>query len=337
MSNKAKKLLLSPADHTAKLITLDLVQKTSHAAADWADHPSENALHDFRVALRRLRTWLRTFPAYLSIRKKTSKKLKIIAKATNSPRDKEVAIAQLKNLSQKLKNEERPSCEYVITLLQQQQRAENSTMRRLAKTWSGIEGKVYEDIQKTETCSDVPFVTALTEALQLASRKLKYHLEKIASIDNEDDAHRARITAKHIRYLLEPFAKTSLEVKNLIERMKHLQNSLGQLRDSQLLSALLKTSAEDFALARIDRFFKEGLAVESIHKNLKDDLMPGMLLMAVHVKKGNELLFQNLQMNLLAKKIPDLIDNIASVCENLQKISNPSALTVVEQTKVVHH
>ena len=56
---------------------------------------------------------------------------------------------------------------------------------------------------------------------------------------DEAEAHRARIRAKRLRYLLEPIAADVEGVDELLESLKGLQDLLGDLRDAQLLSGLV--------------------------------------------------------------------------------------------------
>ena len=63
-------LLLQPAPHAARVVALSLLDDAHAAAnrlrgaapsADDADGKESEALHDFRVAMRRLRSWLRVW------------------------------------------------------------------------------------------------------------------------------------------------------------------------------------------------------------------------------------------------------------------------------------
>src|SRR4051794_1842066 len=84
-------LLERPATDVSRLIAGDLLERASTAARR-LDKDDPEALHDFRVALRRLRTHQKAYQDVLgrAATKKLRKRLKKIARATNASRDVEV-------------------------------------------------------------------------------------------------------------------------------------------------------------------------------------------------------------------------------------------------------
>src|SRR5689334_25255974 len=83
-----------PAKRAARVVALGLLRDVL-TTRDRLDDPSDDdALHDFRVALRRLRTWLRAFRPVLrdTLRGKVMRRLGDIADATGASRDLEVRI-----------------------------------------------------------------------------------------------------------------------------------------------------------------------------------------------------------------------------------------------------
>jgi CHAD domain-containing protein len=66
-------LLLRPAGEAAHRIARAFLDDAAAAAARLADAADAEALHDFRVAIRRLRVTVRTYPA---LRASVSKKLR---------------------------------------------------------------------------------------------------------------------------------------------------------------------------------------------------------------------------------------------------------------------
>jgi CHAD domain-containing protein len=79
-------------EETARHLCLGLLEEAESALRRLERGEDEEALHDFRVALRRLRSVIRAYRPYLkgSARKKLRARLKALAASTNAARDLEV-------------------------------------------------------------------------------------------------------------------------------------------------------------------------------------------------------------------------------------------------------
>src|SRR6476646_3575706 len=87
----SRELLAQPAKRAARVISrsrLDVVR----AAYERFDTADADALHDLRVGLRRLRSWLRAFRPEIddTVRGKTRRRLRDLTQITNAARDAEV-------------------------------------------------------------------------------------------------------------------------------------------------------------------------------------------------------------------------------------------------------
>lgn len=167
------------------------------------------ALHDMRVAMRRLRSLFRAYPDTLDVPKKQVKKLKKLARGTNAARDAEVRLAWLTDIEQQLPQNARDG----LALMQQQARGEmaadyeqvnnkivpkvpgwiNRVRKRLRKGRAGKDGRVFGEL----------FGTRLQQALQ----ELEEHLGKLDTDEGLHEAHAARIAGKRVRYLIEGVAE----------------------------------------------------------------------------------------------------------------------------------
>src|SRR5258708_4565997 len=91
-------LLKQPVDRAAREVALGLLEQADEAGKR-LDHPDDpEALHDFRVAVRRLRSWLRAYkePLRGSVSGKHRDVLRAVAHATNAGRDAEVHVEWLR-------------------------------------------------------------------------------------------------------------------------------------------------------------------------------------------------------------------------------------------------
>jgi CYTH domain-containing protein len=78
------------------------------------------------------------------------------------------------------------------------------------------------------------FAQALAPRVRAATEELRKHLRRISSIDESREEHEARIAAKRLRYLLEPIMKVVPGVVEIVDRLKSLQDVLGDLHDAQV-------------------------------------------------------------------------------------------------------
>ena len=94
MLELSSELMERSPEETARLLALSFLEDAAKALESLAKGEDPEALHDFRVALRRLRSSSRAYRPYLkgSLSKKVGKRLKALASSTNKARDTEVQI-----------------------------------------------------------------------------------------------------------------------------------------------------------------------------------------------------------------------------------------------------
>ena len=110
-------LLAKPAAHAVRLVAIARTADVSAAFEHLSSGGSGN-VHDLRVALRRLRTWLRAYRPELAdtLRKKTRRRLAAVAAATNGARDAEVALEWVTAIDG-LSSREKPGARYMAERL----------------------------------------------------------------------------------------------------------------------------------------------------------------------------------------------------------------------------
>src|ERR1700739_69868 len=86
-----------PVERAVRVVALTLLRDAATTRARLIDPGDTEALHDFRVAVRRLRSWLRAYRPYLgdSVRDKNRRRLRAVARATSLARDTEVHLQWL--------------------------------------------------------------------------------------------------------------------------------------------------------------------------------------------------------------------------------------------------
>ena len=246
-----------PAKRAARVVALGLLRDVL-TARDRLDDPSDDdALHDFRVALRRLRTWLRAFRPVLrdTLRGKVMRRLGDIADATGASRDLEVRIEWIDRSRRQLRGDERKGASWLIKRLRQE-KAEydaelrralddnfDKTIRRVDKALSRYEARVEGERSYEEVAGEI--VSAHLDALSAA-------MDGVSSIHDRAQAHVARIAAKRLRYVLEIVAPSGSDQARAMVSLKELQDKLGDLHDAQMFGSQLASRVAELAAEKVD-------------------------------------------------------------------------------------
>lgn len=253
-------LLPRPPEEGARLLALSYLDQ---AAAAWPrvhDPEDSEALHDFRVAIRRLRSSLRSYSEWLekSLPKKLLKRLRRLARSTGPGRDTEVQIEWLRGRSRHLSSYHRAGLHWLLTRLEERMRAAYGEMEaELAHEFEKVEEDLRRrlSVYKTEVHLDgsphkVTLGDVTAKILRGEVAALEKHLSRIAGPDDVEEAHEARIQAKRLRYLLEPLAGEIPGAPPLVKRFKAFQDLLGELHDAHVLETELSEAVEAAAADR---------------------------------------------------------------------------------------
>ncbi|HUF36276.1 MAG TPA: CHAD domain-containing protein, partial [Gemmatimonadales bacterium] len=246
-------LLELPAEEGARLIALGLIQALWSARLRLGTGDPE-ALHDFRVALRRLRTALRTYRPQVreSAPRRSLRRLRRLARATRDSRDLEVHIAWSRAQAPRLTPRQQVGVEWLLDRMERRRRESDAALgRRVARdferTIAPLERRLssYHATIGTEPLRRSLAVAAVVgAAIGRLAGDLEAALGHVHGVRDEEPAHRARIAAKRLRYALEPIAGLVAGVGPLIERLRTLQDELGDLHDSHVFVAELARAVE---------------------------------------------------------------------------------------------
>jgi CHAD domain-containing protein/CYTH domain-containing protein len=245
-----------------RLVALGHLADAVSARDRLADSTDDEALHDFRVALRRLRTWERAFRPYLrdDLSKKLRRRLRDLARDTGASRDLEVHLAWLAEQRRSLGRRQRAGLAWLLSNLRERKEDADSVLEddvdarfgRLETRLRRALGSYREKVRLRDDGRAVPlppFAEALAPRVRDGASELHDHLARVQTAANERDGHEARISAKRLRYLLEPVAKSIQGVTEIVDRLKSLQDVLGDLHDAQVFGAEIASLASDAAIA----------------------------------------------------------------------------------------
>jgi CHAD domain-containing protein len=240
-------LLRDPVQRGARRAALSLLADVRKERDRLDDLRDKEALHDFRVALRRLRSWLRAFEPALAdtFAPKVGRRLKKIANATGSSRDLEVHVAWVSDARRSLSDSARVGATWLLQRLRRDKRGADADFRSVIdrkfdraaeeaeEALSRYEASVTEDGER--------FAAAAAEMIETQMEALTNAVSRVTGQGDRVEAHAARIAAKRLRYLLEGVEDASTSASQLIEELKALQDVLGELHDAQLFGGEVAT------------------------------------------------------------------------------------------------
>ena len=262
MTNLPADLLGRPAAQSVRLIALGYLEDATGAFERTGNPDDALALHDFRVALRRLRTTLRAYRPLLedSVHGKPHKRLGEIAEATNRVREAEVAIEWLRPLATGMTPGQRVGLQWLIDRIDARRAKDlEKCLADTRRSFTAAARKLHkglvayrQTVQTEPSITDESFAGALRTAAVEQARELDQLLGEIQHTEDEA-AHRARIAAKRLRYVVEPVRGTLPGGNELISRLKAIQDLLGELHDLQELEKVVRAAVGTAAAERAEQ------------------------------------------------------------------------------------
>lgn len=205
------------------------------------------ALHELRVAMRRLHTLFDGFAPCFCEQSSLPERLHSLQKETNAARDLEVTLSLVEHL------------QLDLTPLQQRWREQlTAEYRRLRETipsaWQGL--SVELEAPRGLLVKNLPQMPLGTYAAALAKaeqKKLRQRIKSLLAVWGAKRAHRLRIRGKRVRYLLEPFVEESDAATTAVARLKKFQDLLGDYHDIVVLIQKLRTLPPNESRQNSDR------------------------------------------------------------------------------------
>lgn len=204
------------------------------------------ALHDFRVALRRLRSVLRAFRPVLGDRfpQRLRRRLRDLARMTNAARDAEVLVVWLEERLPQLAPAKRTGAKWLLArLVERRDAGYRESLAAIERDFPKLARRVRRRLDSAAQESTVaalperPFGAVLADLVAEHARMLGEHLEQAGSFDDGAMVHETRINAKRLRYLLELVAAELPSAAEAVDHLKALQTLLGDLHDLHIADA----------------------------------------------------------------------------------------------------
>jgi CHAD domain-containing protein len=324
-------LLPRPPEEGARRLALSHLDQAARARPRLADPADAEALHDFRVGLRRLRSCLKAYDAQLagSLSKKLRRRLQRLAAATGPGRDTEVQIEWLGSQGQGLTAHQRPGYTWLLARLRDRLRdAFDDLESEVADEFDQVEKDLrarlsvyHAEIHLDAGSPAATFAAATGAILRKQVKDLEEHLAKVDDAGDKEPAHAARIRAKRLRYLLEPLADERPDAVPAIKKLKTLQEVLGDLHDAHVLEDEIATATGEAAAERARKLLDLTLAGsdDALRAERRRAREPGLLALARRNRERRDRLFATLKEGWLDGKAEGFFREVEGVGERLEE------------------
>jgi CHAD domain-containing protein len=249
MSNRPQALLPLNVSAAVSAVAYQNLEAAGSALAELRKGGSSESLHDFRLAVRRLRSLLETYRPWLgrAAGKKMQRGLRELGRATNRGRDAHVQLswieAQLEALPRRAR---RGTGRLVRRLKADRKKGYKRSRGRVRESYGRTASKLVKRLKRLETTGP-SLAEVLPPLIRLQTGELEVRLAAIRGAEDVEGAHDARIAGKRLRYLLEPIANESGEARLILERLKTLHGDLGEINDLHLVLRTLDDEVDQLA------------------------------------------------------------------------------------------
>lgn len=329
-------------DDEARAVRLVALALLSDAAAqrERLSQPDDpEALHDFRVAVRRLRSWLRAHEGTLgrSAPARAAKWLRRLASATNHARDAEVFAEWLAGEKATLTDRQRAGATWLLKRLEALGAAADAeVMSEVARDFERARELLEERLPHFRLRMHVhdgarvtTFAAAMAVMVRSHAALLRRRLDTVRSVHDDEAAHRARIAGKRLRYLLEPVVPHVPGGSEVLSRLKRLQDALGDFHDAhawQLVVAdAVERAAREEARTLAARMAEEDAPVEREQggraraSSRSRNPRPGMMAIITHIQERARTTFDAVQRDWIGDAAVPLFDGIESIAGALDE------------------
>jgi CHAD domain-containing protein/CYTH domain-containing protein len=291
--------LAAPASRAVAALLSERLDRVEGAYARLSDADHEEALHDFRVALRRLRSLLRIYRGLIGheIPRKLVRRLRRVARATNASRDLEVKLRWLEGQKGSLRPKHQVGFRWLENRLEAAKRqADEDAATEVEADYPAAIASLRRritDLARREMPAEPALATVTAALLRALETEMEEHLARVESIDDQSEAHAARIIGKQVRYLLEPLDDVLPGAGELVARCKAMQDVLGDMHDADVASGMLADAMEEAAAeggARVAQELRDagGLNAQALRRARRKDPMPGLLALVHRIQARRE-------------------------------------------------
>jgi len=281
-----------------------------------------NGLHDSRVALRRLRTWIKAFRPYLddTLKRKTRRSLERIAAITNGARDAEIGLSLLDTLDDLPPRTRRARGQLRTLFKQARAKAIHDVDEYLGGDFAALINDVRDQLSYyvvrvsiDEAGAPEPMRVGMAAVLRRCIDKLARALKRLGSARDVGQVHRARLAAKRVRYLIEALEQNAAS-SDVLTRLAALQDSLGQFHDASVVVARLVDRSVEMAAKAERRRARAALGRERPPRRRETLRSPALMDLATRIEAHGADVFARFES---ARDDMGLLDAARAVADSL--------------------
>ena len=246
---RSSALLRRPAAETARIVGRKYLSKLLECRNALGAGDDAAALHEFRVALRRLRGVIRAFRPELEpeLTNETRRALRRLADSTGECRNLQLQQAWVVGAIRGLARREKSGARWMLGSIEDRRAAAFAEMHERLSGWSTDQVPVLRRLFRAGKAAGGGGRRRTTRVVVNRARRqlaeeLGSHLAAVHSIRHQAEAHAVRIAAKRARYLLQPFADALRGAPAAIEQLRRLQDDLGVLHDAQVMAGEIRAA-----------------------------------------------------------------------------------------------
>ncbi len=309
-----------PLPQALAVLALDYLAEARAAANRLRDPADEEALHDLRVALRRLHSLLRSYDDDLAwLPAKQRKAVRRLARASNPARDAEVQLVWLQQHDKGLRESQQIGYDWLIAELQP--KSDGTLLRTLRDGVARLHKKLrplFKPLAR-DGASGPLFAEAAAARAQPQVDEVCRALADIRAAQDVGSAHEARIAVKRLRYLLTPLRGQGPACQQTIVLLRRLQDLLGDLHDRHVLEQLLDDSVAGLAAAQAREAFERMRRAVTPARDWQPPQLPGLLAIARRNEAAMTALYETLQQEFLQNPEVTVCTALRAAVDELHK------------------
>lgn len=322
-------LLSLSVARAAAIVAAVQLDKTREAFLRLTQNADSEALHDFRVGLRQLRSTFSAYPeAFPALPKRLRKYMRQLARDTNRARDAEVQLDWLQRNERQITGDARLGLRWLLRQLELRKAEAYRVLRvDVLDEFTDLEQQARAVLAHNEALAepddDSDTLGHLCGAhLEELVGDLTFHLRHIETREDEDQLHAARICGKRIRYLLAPLRAELKGSDSVVRRLQKLQDLLGEYHDAQVLGDLLRRYTRKATREQSERWLElmlnQAPDARTLARERRQDVLTGILAVARLVAKRKEKLLVQLAQLQNRGAQEQLLHDIAMLASRLQ-------------------
>ena len=321
-------LTARPAAEAARVVALAHLDQAREALERLSDASDTEALHDFRVSVRRLRTILRAYRSHVgeAARKTMRRRLRDLATATSAGRDEQVLLQWLSGRERDLTPGERTGLRWLVNRLETRRAGFDEMVAAARAAFLKVERRLRRRLGSYQLTIDLvsgvrpagPTFGAATATA--AVEQVDALAQQLTEVDPSayEALHAVRKTVKRLRYVLEPVASDGV----VVERLRELQDRLGELCDNHVAQRELADAVEAAAAERARALYDQALSDADAAPRRRRDQRPVLVALARVARAHWDRGFARFAGEWLERRAEAFLDDVRRLADSLTEVSS---------------